>query len=103
MGDVVNLNVKRRRVPSEVSDKYVIEIAQLDKLELLEEMLHFQEERKQVGFLTPEMMVLGQILYQAIADSAETPELRNLTQSYTRHLKYEYEAYLKGDSDDQVR
>lgn len=67
----------------------------LDKLELMEEMVKFQEWRSREGQLTPEMMVKGRILFKALTESAETEELRLLTRSYQRHLDYELEQYMQ--------
>lgn len=79
-----------------VSLEYKAKILGMDKLELLEEMVRFQEQRSKLGELTPLMMIEGQILFKSLEDSAETNELRLLTRSYRRHLEYEFESYKKG-------
>jgi hypothetical protein len=61
----------------------------LDKLELLEEMVKFQEERSRVGVLTDSMIKRGIPLFQLLEDCAETHELRTLSRSYRRHLQEE--------------
>lgn len=96
MGDVIQLGSRRKKVSSEVELAYKAMILGMDKQELLEEMVRFQEERTKVGQLTAEMMVNGQCLFKALEEAAETPELQILTRSYRRHLEYEYQAYLKG-------
>lgn len=65
----------------------------MSKLELLEEMVRFQEERSAVGHLTPGMMVRGQVLFSALEVCAETQELKILTRSYKKHLAHELEAF----------
>jgi hypothetical protein len=75
--------------------EYKRKIAMMDKLELLEEMVSFQEERSRVGGLTRQMMERGIILFGALEQSSETPELKILTRSYLRHLRYELEALEK--------
>src|SRR4029079_13299840 len=64
-------------------------ILSMDKLELLEEMVRFQEERTRIGELTLPMMVRGKYLFKALEEAAETQELKLLTKSYRRHLEHE--------------
>ncbi len=73
---------------------YEQKIASMDKFELLEEMIRFQEERSRVGELTLGMMVRGKCLFQALEENAETRELTLLTRSYRRHLEHEMADYL---------
>ena len=75
---------------------YKNRIKQMDRLELLDEMVKFQQERSSTGYLTPKMMVDGIILFQALEDNAITNELRLLTRSYRRHLQYELEVAKNG-------
>src|SRR3954463_969498 len=96
MANVVSLKAVRELKNSRPEDDaYKALILGMDKLELLEEMVRFQEERSRVGHLTPEMMVQGKILLKALEESAETNELRLLTRSYRRHLEFELAAYLE--------
>lgn len=74
--------------------EYERKIAAMNKFELLEEMIRFQEERSRVGELTLGMMVRGKSLFQALESSAETRELALLTSSYRRHLEHEMQDYL---------
>jgi hypothetical protein len=69
-------------------------IKRMDKLELLEEMVRFQEERCNLDKLTLPLIIKGRILFGALEASAETSELRLLTRSYKRHLDYELASYL---------
>jgi hypothetical protein len=93
---VVSLQVVREMKKAEGQDPaYHARILGMDKLELLEEMMRFQEERSQLGHLTPKMMSQGQILFKALENSAETEELKDMARSYRRHLKLELENYLK--------
>jgi len=99
MNNVVSLKAVRELKDAESGDPtYQERILGLDKLELLNEMMHFQEERSRVGHLTVKMMIQGQILFKALEKSAETEELRGLTRTYRRHLEFELEAYLKKQS-----
>lgn len=70
-------------------------VACLDKLELLNEMVRFQEERSKIGHLTPLLMVRGRILFAALEKNAETETLRMLSRSYKRHLEYELADFLE--------
>jgi len=87
---VVNLNKYRaiKQVNKEVED-YRAKLNKMDKLQLLEEMVAFQEWRSKSKELTSEMIVKGLILFPLLTRSAETKELRLLTSAYTRHLEYE--------------
>jgi len=69
--------------------EYRAKILGMDKLDLLEEMVKFQEARADEGHLTPELIARGHVLFKALEESAETTELRNLARSYRRHLTYE--------------
>lgn len=75
--------------------EYAARIQAMDKLELLEEMVRFQEERTRAGELSSAMMLRGRILFKALEETAETQELKLLTSSYRRHLEHEIESFLK--------
>ena len=88
--NVVSLSIVREQKVAEKEDfAYHAKILSMDKLELLEEMDRFQEERTRLGELTAQMMVRGKHLFRALEQTAETQELRILTKSYRRHLEYE--------------
>lgn len=94
MTNVVSLKAVRDIKAAQTDDlAYHAQILAMDKLQLLEEMVRFQEERSRVGHLTVQMMVRGRILFKALEENAETQELRILTRSYRRHLDYELAAY----------
>jgi hypothetical protein len=97
---IVSLQVVREIRKAENGDPdYQIRVLEMNKLELLEEMMRFQEERSQTGELSLRMMIQGQILFKALEEAAETAELKDLTRSYRRHLKYELEAYFRNRED----
>lgn len=96
LNKIVLLEVARELKKTKGEDPdYQDKIQRMDKLELLEEMMKFQEERAQVGHLTFKMMIQGKILFKALEENACTQELRLLARSYRRHLKFELEAHLK--------
>jgi hypothetical protein len=100
MTNVVSLKAVREMKDAEQDDMaYRALILTMDKLELLEEMVRFQEERSRIGHLTLTMMVRGKYLFKALEESAETQELRLLTKSYRRHLEFELQEYTKRDRD----
>lgn len=68
---------------------YRAKILSMSKVELLEEMVSFQEERKERGSLSPDMMIKGRHLFRALEEVADTQELKILSRSYRRHLEYE--------------
>jgi hypothetical protein len=95
-GNVILLKaVREMKSGKDEENAYHARILGMDKLELLEEMVRFQEERTIVGQLTFPMMVKGKILFKALEGAAETQELRTLTRSYRRHLEYEMSDYIK--------
>ena len=94
--NVVQLKVVREIKQAEESNSsYEAHIVKMDKLELLEEMMKFQESRSITGHLTLEMMTRGQILFKRLEEIAETEELKSLAHSYRRHLKFELDSHLK--------
>lgn len=85
--------LKKRQAASEEHDeelRYRARILGMEKVELLEEMVRFQEERSRLGQLSPRLMREGRHLFQALENAAETQELRLLAGSYRRHLEIEY-------------
>mgnify|MGYP003395350660 CR=1 FL=1 len=87
---LISLDAVRKLKQSDPADQeYHAKILVMDKLELLEEMVRFQEERSRLGHLTPTMMVRGQMLFKALENQAATRELQMLARSYRRHLDHE--------------
>ena len=86
---------RNRRGLAQHDPYYQVQINRMNKIELLEEMVRFQEERSTKGKLTLTMMVRGRILFRALEAHAETEELRLLASSYRRHLEYEIDHFLK--------
>jgi hypothetical protein len=88
--NVVSLEQFRRlkRITDQDLD-YARLIEKMTKLELLDEMIRFQEERTRVGQLTYKMMIRGRHLFDALERNAETREMRLLARSYKRHLEHE--------------
>jgi hypothetical protein len=94
--NVVLLKAAREIKQVETEDlAYQAQILGMDKLELLQEMVRFQEERSKIGHLTPDMMVKGKFLFKALEQNAETEELKILTRAYRRHLEHELIEYLR--------
>ncbi|OFZ18950.1 MAG: hypothetical protein A2X94_13455 [Bdellovibrionales bacterium GWB1_55_8] len=96
MSNVVSLQSLRDVRKAEADDtEYKARILGMDKLELLEEMVAFQQERSSTGHLTLSMMIRGRILFKALEQNAETQELLLLTRSYRRHLEFELAEFVK--------
>src|SRR4051812_36457245 len=94
--NVVSLQTVREIKKAEIEEpEYRARVLGMDKLQLLEEMVRFQEERSRLGHLTATMMVRGKFLFKALEDAAETQELRLLTRSYRRHLEFELADYVR--------
>jgi Tfp pilus assembly protein PilN len=95
-GTVIDLVAERNKRGMAKHDPYYqIQINRMSKMELLEEMVRYQDERSLKGKLTLTMMVRGRILFQALEMNAETDELRLLASSYRRHLEHEIELASK--------
>jgi len=98
--NVIDLVVERNKRGLAKHDPfYQMHINRMNKIELLEEMVRFQEERTTRGELSLTMMVRGRILFRALEIHAETDELRLLASSYRRHLEHEIELTLQATSE----
>ena len=94
MNNVISIQAVREKKRIEQGDPdYQKLVASMDKVELLEEMMRFQEQRSKEGELTLPLMIRGRILFKTLEKNAETQELRELAKSYRRHLKLELEHY----------
>jgi MoaA/NifB/PqqE/SkfB family radical SAM enzyme len=94
--NVIDFVVERNKRGLAKHDPYYqMNINRMSKIELLEEMVRFQEERSAKSILSLTMMVRGRILFRALETQAETDELRLLASSYRRHLEHEIESELK--------
>lgn len=94
--NIYSLNAAREMKRAEEEDyAYQAKILTMDKLQLLNEMVHFQEQRTALGSLSLEMMIRGKILFSALEKTAETEALCSLSKSYRRHLDLELKEYLK--------
>ncbi len=69
--------------------EYQAYIDSLDKLELLNEMIRYQEKRSEKDELTHELLEQGLILFRTLELEADTDALQALARSYRRHLEYE--------------
>ena len=97
--NVIDFVVERNKRGLAKHDPYYqMHINRMSKIELLEEMVRFQEERSTKGELSLTMMVRGRILFRALETHAETDELRLLASSYRRHLELEIENEIKAST-----
>jgi hypothetical protein len=95
-GTLIDLLTERSKRGLDKRDPYYqVVINRMSKMELLEEMVRFQEDRSQRDQLSLTMMVRGRILFRAIEINAETEELRLLASSYRRHLEHEIEVHSR--------
>jgi hypothetical protein len=95
MRNVISLNEVRRNKAEQEKNRearpdyaYQAAILGMDRLELIAEMVRFQEERTQGG-LTPKLIAEGLILFKALETSADTFQLRDLARNYRRILNAE--------------
>jgi hypothetical protein len=93
MSNVVSLRAYKALRNTDAEElAYHARILSMSKVELLEEMVRFQEERKAIGTLTQDMMLRGRHLFRALEECADSQELKILSRSYRRHLEYEIAA-----------
>lgn len=102
MSNVISLrSFKASKELDTIELAYQARILSMTKVELLEEMVRFQEERKELGTLTHPLMIRGRHLFRALEESADSQELKILSRSYRRHLDYEIQAHREKSSDGQ--
>lgn len=98
MSNVISLRSYKALKDSDAEElAYQAKILSLSKVELLEEMVRFQEERKMLGTLTHPQMIKGRYLFKALEENADSQELKILSRSYRRHLDYEIQALRKSE------
>ena len=94
--NIISLTAERTKRGLVQHDPYYqMQINRMSKIELLEEMVRFQEDRSAKGKLSLNMMVRGRILFRALEITSETDELRLLSSSYRRHLEHEIQDHVK--------
>lgn len=94
--DIVYLSsVRKLKEAEHIDSEYEQMIRSMSKIELLDEMIRYQEERSRVGELNLQMMIRGRHLFTALEENAETREMRLLARSYRRHLECELDQYRK--------
>ena len=97
MSNVISIRAFKALRETDVEElAYRARILSMSKVELLEEMVRFQEERKTVVSLTPLLMLKGRHLFRALEECADSQELKILSRSYRRHLEYEIQAAREG-------
>jgi len=95
-GMIVDLETERKKRGLLPHDPvYQIKVNQMDKMELLEEMVRFNDSRSNGEKLSLALMVQGRILFKALELLAQTHELKLLASSYRKHLEHELEEKLK--------
>ena len=93
MSNVISIRAFKALKDSEAEElAYQARILSMSKVELLEEMVRFQEDRKAEGHLTADLMFKGKHLFKALEECADSQELKILSRSYRRHLDYEIAA-----------
>ncbi len=97
MSNVISLRSYKALRETDAEDlAYRARILSMSKVELLEEMVRFQEERKGHATLPVSLMLRGRYLFQALEETADSQELKILSRSYRRHLDYELAAIREG-------
>ena len=94
-GTIIDLELERKKrglIPHDPT--YQIKINKMDKMELLEEMVRFNDSRSKGEKMSLALMIQGRILFKALELMAQTQELRLLAGSYRKHLEHELEEKL---------
>ena len=74
--------------------EYYHKIQSLQKTDLLKEMIQFQAKKAEHYDLSYQMVLQGQILFQAIEEKAMSPVLKKFAQAYHKNLKLELKMIL---------
>ncbi|MBU6154922.1 MAG: hypothetical protein KGP28_11515 [Bdellovibrionales bacterium] len=94
-GMIIDLELERKKrglIPHDPI--YQIKVNKMDKMELLEEMVRFNDSRSKGEKMSLSLMIQGRILFKALELMAQTEELRILAGSYRKHLEHELEEKL---------
>jgi|GEM_PF-2372997 len=92
---IIDLDLERKKRGLLPHDpEYQIRINRMDKMELLEEMVRFNDSRSKGEKMSFALMIQGRILFKALELMAQTQELRLLAGSYRKHLEHELEEKL---------
>lgn len=78
-----------------VDKTYEAKIEKMDMIQVMQEMVEFQQIRTKTGHLTIELIRKGLPLFKRLMDSATTDELRVFASSYYKHLQKEYSVLSK--------
>ncbi len=109
------IEFRKKRGVIEHDPHYQLQINQMNKFELLEEMVKYQDQMREFNELLEskppgqktledrsleerkrlKMLIQGKILFRALEERAETDDLRLLSTSYRRHCEYEIKLLLK--------
>jgi hypothetical protein len=76
---------------------YSIKLKQMNKTELLEELIRFQKERSLFEGPSLEMILQGELLFQALITHCESTEMQKFAKTYLKHLKHELQHLLSKD------
>ena len=71
--------------------RYIDKIRKMDKLELLQEMVYYQEEKGASRSATPDLIQRGLVLFRALVEIAESKELRDVCKNYYNKLNQEWD------------
>jgi len=74
--------------------EYYRKIQSLEKSDLLKEMIQFQAKRSEHYHLAYQMVLQGQILFQAIEEKAVSTVLKKFAHAYHKNLKLELKMIL---------
>lgn len=90
MSKIISLNNYLLNVcDSVLTAKYQVELLNINKHDLLSEMVLFQERRNKAGALDRNMILRGIVLFKLLSTTAETLALETLSNSYKKYLQTE--------------
>jgi metal-responsive CopG/Arc/MetJ family transcriptional regulator len=73
---------------------YTLKLKQMNKTELLEELIEFQKKRSTFDSISLEMIIQGEVLFEALILHCESIEMQKFSKTYLKHLKYELQHLL---------
>jgi hypothetical protein len=88
-GNVIEFELERRKRGLPLDAEYQNRINQMDKAELLEEMVRYNESRLNQSDGNLKFLVQGRILFRALEVLSSTQDLRCLASSYRREIESE--------------
>lgn len=90
MSNIVNLSSFRDEF---CNPAYAAKIAKMDRLDLVNEVIHFNEERYINGGLNKDLIIRGLLLFKNMGENATTQNFKEFAMTYCKHLELELQVF----------